>query len=236
MILRLLATLIISTFLFINRTVTFAGLFFGILVIFSIIYKAKLRGKFLKMLLISSMIIFIFQILFRKGNIPIFQIWIIKIYPEAIKIGINVGLVFLSMVFIIGILRTLDEEIIFSTFERTPVLKFLKIPLYTAYRFLPVISYQAMVMNFHAVCRLKRNKKNFFKIIRVYQSLLVPFFVSVFKRIFYMSLSVERRGIEKVKYLFEKKKDVPSFIDIVYLVFSLCFAFMYIFFSNTVVI
>ncbi|MCK5223892.1 hypothetical protein KAR04_03915, partial [Candidatus Calescamantes bacterium] len=48
-----------------------------------------------------------------------------------------------------------------------------------------------------------------------------PFFVGVFKRVFYMWLSVERRNIESVDSIFAKKSDRIRVADIIYLFFAL---------------
>ena len=234
MMLRLLTVLIISIFIFINRTVIFGLSFLLILILFSFVYRAELRSRIFKFIFFSSIFVFILQILFRTGNKILFQYGIITIYNEGIILGINVATVFLSMAFIIGILRTMDENVIFSYLEKHKLIEFLKIPLFSGYRFLPVLSYQAKIMNHYASIRSIRAKKGLFSRIKMYMDLLIPYFVAVFKRIFYMSLSAERRGIEKVQRVFPEAKNRIDFRDSIFFIVSLSAAILYLLFRRSV--
>ncbi|MCD6579947.1 hypothetical protein J7L48_10780 [bacterium] len=221
MVLRFAATLILSIFIFYNETLTFALIFLSILILFSFIFKGKISKKFFLTMLYSSLIIFIIQIIFRKGNTLLFQYHFISIYKESIIIGINVAFVMISMVFIMAILQSLDSEVIFYSIEKCRITKFLTIPLYASYRFLPVISHQIKVMRFYALIRIKRSNKGFWQTLKIYKNLLVPLFVSIYKRIYFMSISVERKGISKNAQYFEKKKDKFNMGSFIYLVLIL---------------
>ncbi len=221
MILRLITTLLISAFIFANSTVTFGLIFLLITVCFSIIFKSSLSGKFLKFVISASITVVILQMLFRKGDYILYALGPIKFYLTGLYMGLNVATVFLSTLFIIGILGTVDPDVIFHKMEAAHFPRVIIFPLYTAYRFLPAITIQARVMNHYATIRSNRGRAGFFSKAKLYSSLLTPFFVGVFKRIFYMWLSVERRNIESVDSLFAKKSDRTRAVDFIYLFFAL---------------
>lgn len=220
MVLRFLTTLLLSIFIFYNKTLVFGGIFLSILVLFAIIYQGKISKRFFFAMLYSSLIIFIIQILFRKGDTLVYQYHFIKIYKESILIGVNVAMVMISMVFIMAILQSLDPEIVFYSIEKCSLTKFLTIPLYASYRFLPVISHQIRVMRFYAKMRIKRRNEKFWPSVNIYKNLLIPLFVSIYKRIYFMSISVERKGVNRNAQYFEKKNDKFSLISLLYFIIT----------------
>lgn len=233
---KLVGTIVflISLFLYKNITVDVIALLFlaWVIKLSKVPFKFVVRG--IKTIVVLLLITALFNVFLTSGEVLI-QIWIIKITREGVKNAfyISIRLIFLIIGSSIMTLTTTPNQLTDGLEKLLNPLKKIKVPVHEiammmsiALRFIPILMEETdKIMKAQMARGADFESGNMIKKSKALVPLLVPLFISAFRRANDLAMAMEARcyqggdGRTKMKPLIYKKRDVIAyFVLLTYLI------------------
>ena len=242
---KLIATIvyIISLFLYTNHVVVYgiAFLFLALCIFLSKVpVKFILRG--LKAIVFLLLFTSVFNLFLTKGE-PVFTLWKLTITKEGIvnSVFIAIRLMLLIVGSSLMTLTTTPNQLTDGLEKLLKLLQKIRVPVHEiammmsiALRFIPILLEETdKIMKAQMARGADFESGNLFKKIKAMVPLLVPLFISAFRRANDLAMAMEARcyqggdGRTKMKPLIYKKRDAFAYLILVVYLVILCLAGKY---------
>jgi energy-coupling factor transport system permease protein len=205
---KLLLFVAMIVLIIVSKSVVMYGICFLIIVFCALLSKLKIDEMigFLKRLWIFLLIILLMNSLFYSSDNPDFTFWIIKVSKQGFYQGLNIVLNVVLILLSANILLSTTSEIELMQgikFYLTP-LKYLKVPIddvtliiSVAISFIPILMEESSNIKKAQIARgADFESHNLFKRASAVLPLVIPIFVSAFKRADELSQALEARGYQ----------------------------------------